>query len=61
MVDLELVLPLLQICHNFRDIVYKCFCRCYSIDLAIGAKELTTLWDSWPYRFKILDHGAFHL
>ncbi|KAJ2693534.1 hypothetical protein H4218_006003, partial [Coemansia sp. IMI 209128] len=52
----ELEMPLLWVCHNFRDFVYRRYCRQYELDLASNPGETVVKHTSWPKRLRKVDH-----
>ncbi|KAJ1822611.1 hypothetical protein GGH91_001022 [Coemansia sp. RSA 2671] len=52
----ELEMPLLWVCHNFRDFVYRRYCRQYELDLASNPGETVVKHTSWPKRLQKVDH-----
>ncbi|KAJ2103009.1 hypothetical protein GGI09_000900 [Coemansia sp. S100] len=57
----ELLLPLLCVCHNFREVVYSYFCRQYRLDQVDKQKSGFPTWPKGPRRIEDLGNNAFGL
>ncbi|KAJ2352053.1 hypothetical protein GGH92_001487 [Coemansia sp. RSA 2673] len=57
----ELLLPLLCVCHNFREVVYSHFCRQYRLDQVDKQKSGFSTWPKGPRRIEDLGNNALGL
>ncbi|KAJ2868232.1 hypothetical protein GGH94_000219 [Coemansia aciculifera] len=56
-----LQMPLLWVCHNFRDFVYRRYCRNYELNLDASPEEAVITHLSWPHCLKRINHASHHL
>ncbi|KAJ2864386.1 hypothetical protein GGH94_002944 [Coemansia aciculifera] len=56
----DLLIPLLWICHNFRDTVYSQLCSRYSLYFDTDADSMACFWPGWPSRFNKRNHASYH-
>ncbi|KAJ2354105.1 hypothetical protein GGH92_000240 [Coemansia sp. RSA 2673] len=57
----DLLMPLLSVCHNFRDIVYSQFSSRCSLYFDVDADNMAAFWSGWPSRLNKRNHASHHL
>ncbi|KAJ2352736.1 hypothetical protein GGH92_001089, partial [Coemansia sp. RSA 2673] len=56
----ELQMPLLWVCHNFRDFVFKRYCKFYALNLHEVWDKAVVTCQLWPKRLEKVDHARNH-
>ncbi|KAJ2040113.1 hypothetical protein GGI03_000901 [Coemansia sp. RSA 2337] len=56
----ELQMPLLWVCHNLRDFVFKRFCKFYALNLHEVWDKAVVTCQLWPKRLEKVDHARNH-
>ncbi|KAJ2040118.1 hypothetical protein IW146_002335 [Coemansia sp. RSA 922] len=55
-----LQMPLLWVCHNFRDFVFKRFCKFYALNLHELQDKAVVTCQLWPKLLEKVDHARNH-